>query len=523
MFRFFSKHKDEIVNEEVNVLNRELEGCELTFSLKKNVELLQRLFTDVDILIVRYVQNQGGLKFCIVYCDGVVNSDTINENIVKPLMLSENIPSGQGLPENLMEQVIQINDINRTDKMRDIVEAVTYGDTVLFAEGMNKALILNSKGFTTRAISEPDNEKILSGPREGFSESLMQNLSMLRRKVRSNELKMKFYTFGRVTRTKACICYVDRIVNPKILKELYRRLDTIDIDAVLDSNYITELIKDAALSPFRTTGYTERPDVVVGKLLEGRIALFLDGTPVVLTLPYLFIENFQSSEDYYLNFYYTSLSRLLRICGFFLTILVPGFYVAIVAFHHEMLPTSLLINVAVERKSVPLPAALEAFIMLVVFDILRETGIRMPTNTGQALSIVGALVIGQAAVNAKLVAAPMIIVVALTGITNLLVPKMNAPVIYIRMFLLAAATTFGLFGLILGIAMVAIHILNLYSFGIPQVSLKGNLQFQEVKDTFMRAPWQQMITRTKGIACDRIRIKPAKGGSQNEAGPHSPS
>jgi len=245
--------------------------------------------------------------------------------------------------------------------------------------------------------------------------------------------------------------------------------------------------------------------VVAAKLLEGRIAIFLDGSPVVLTVPYLFIENFQSSEDYYLNFSYTSFSRMLRILGFFLTITVPGFYISIVAFHQEMLPTPLLINIANERQGVPLPAAAEAFIMLIVFDILRETGVRMPSNTGQALSIVGALVIGQAAVEAKLVAAPMIIIVGLTGITALLVPKMNAPIIFIRIFILLGASVMGLFGMVLTLSALFIHMLNLDSFGVSQLTPSAKLQFQDVKDKMIRAPWWTMIRRPVKIGQDTVR------------------
>ena len=517
MFHFSSKRKNTVVTEQVEHFNKGLDENSLSRSMKSNVEIIKKLFTDVDILIVRYFQNRHdkNLKYCIVYCDGVVNFETINENIMKPLMLSDAAgghPDGH-LADDLIENVVFVNEIKKTKEMKEIVESVTYGDTILFVEGSEEAVILNTKGFTTRSMDEPENEKILSGPREGFNESLLQNLSMVRRKVRTNELKMKFTTMGRITRTKACICYIDKIVNKNILKELYRRLELIDIDGVLDTNYITELIRDSMWSPFRTTGYTERPDVVVGKLLEGRIAIFLDGTPVVLTVPYLFIENFQSSEDYYLSFYYSSLSRFLRLTGFFLTIGVPALYVAIVAFQQQMLPTQLLISIASSRKSVPLPAAAEAFIMLAVFDILRETGIRMPSNIGQPLSIVGALVIGQAAVDAKLVAAPMIIVVALTGITGLLVPKMNAPVIYTRLFLLSMATCFGLFGFVLGLSAVLIHILNLHSFGIPQLTFRGALQFQEIKDTFIRAPWWDMLTRTKSMTNNLVRMKSSPGES----------
>lgn len=491
-----------------------LENSLLSNCLEKNIEIIRRLFEDVDILRIKYVTSSRDVsrRYCLVYSDGLVDASIINESIIKPLMLSEATLSCADLVDVLMTQVVQINETKKTAQVNEIVPAVAYGDTVLFIDGSEQALILNTKGFQTRAVAEPDNERNLSGPREGFTESLLINLSMIRRKVLTPDLKMKFYTLGRRTKTKACICYMNGIVNKQILAELYRRLDQIDIDAVLDTNYITELIKDAPLSPFRTTGYTERPDVVIGKLMEGRIAVFLDGSPTVLTAPYLFVENFQSSEDYYLSFFYTSFSRVLRIIGFFLTITVPGFYIAMGDFHHEMMPLQLFISIASERQSVPFPAAVEAFIMLVAFDILRETGVRMPSNIGQALSIVGALVIGQAAVQAKLVAAPMIIVIALTGITNLLVPKMNAPVIYIRFLLLLLSSMFGFFGLVLGLSGVLIHVINLRSFGVPQVTLAGELQTQEIKDTFIRAPWWQMALRPR-IARDRKRMQ--SGGNKH--------
>ena len=513
MFHLFKKtKKQQVVDETVDDLNQAVKDYKLTKSLEKNVVTIKELFVDVDILRVRDVTNNNdeSLKYSLLYCDGVVDTMMINESVIKPLMLSCAAEPGRQLIETLITKVIQVGESEETTSVKDIVEAISYGDTVLFADGYDKAIIINTKSFTVRSIAEPDNEKTLSGPREGFTETLMTNLSLIRRKVRTNALKMKFYGLGKRSRTQTCICYIEGIVNKKVLDELYKRLATIDIDAILDANYIVEMIRDNRYSPFRSTYYTERPDIVIGKLLEGRIAIFVDGSPVVITIPYLFIENFQSSEDYYVSFYYTSFSRFLRIFAFFLTVTVPAFYIAIVAFHHEMLPTQLLISITAERQSVPLPAALEAFIMIIVFDLLRETGIRMPTGIGQSLSIVGALVIGQAAVEAKLVAAPMIIVVGITGITTLIVPKLTPAVIPMRFFLLLLATMFGFYGLMLGIAICVIHVLNLRSFGIPQLMLSGNLKYQEIKDTFFRAPWWQMRQRPKILAADKTRMK--RGG-----------
>ena len=509
MFGFLKKQRD--TAKKVEAFNQGLSSLKVSKSLAENVETMKQLFQDVDIMKYKHVAKDGEEAYAIAYSDGLVNSAIINDSILRPLMLCPRPPKGEDLMRRLTLEIVQINECERVDGFKKIVAAVTYGDTVLFADGCAEAAILNTKGFALRAVAEPDNEKTLSGPREGFNESLMQGLSMLRRRARTNDFKIRQMSFGRRTETGVAVCYFDSVVNRPVLKELLRRLEAVDIDGVLDSNYLTELIRDHRLSPFRTIGYTERPDVVIGKLLEGRIAILVDGTPNALTLPYLFIENFQSNEDYYLSFYYTSFARILRLIGFFMTVTVPGLYIAVVAFQHEMLPSPLFINITAERQSVPLPAAVEAFVMLIVFDILRETGVRMPTNIGQALSIVGALVIGQAAVEAKLVAAPMIIVVAMTGITNLLVPKLNAPVIYLRMFVLILSSMFGFFGLTIGLSLILMHIISLTTFGLPMLSLDGDTDLQSVKDNAMRAPWWTMLTRPPELTRNRTRMKPPKG------------
>lgn len=509
MFQLFKKperKREQKVKEAVEKLNRPFEDCKFTASLDENMAIVKKLFTDTDIVRYKLIpgDEKDAARYFLVFCDGVVNSQVINDNIVRPLMT---IPPGEAptLIDALLASVVQVGEGKKIDGFKQLIESVTYGDTILFAENCAQAAAFNTKQFNLRSIGEPDNEKVLTGPREGFTESLMSNLSQVVRRLRTHDLKTRQFSLGRRTQTGVCVCYLDSLANKNILQELLLRLKQIDIDGVLDSNYLTELIRDHKYSPFRTTGYTERPDVVVGKLLEGRIAIFVDGTPIVLTVPYLFIENFQSNEDYYFSFYYASFARILRIAAFFLTVAVPGLYIAVVAFHQEMLPLQLLMRIALERQSVPLPAAVEAVVMLLVFDILRETGIRMPSNIGQALSIVGALVIGQAAVEASLVAAPMIIVVAATGITSLLVPKLNAPVIYCRIFLLLLASTFGFFGFSVGLSVMLIHINNLTSFGVEQLSLKGRFNIQDSKDILVRAPWWIMRKRPANLTEDMVR------------------
>lgn len=496
------KNCELLMQDKVTQLNNNLDKYLISKNLDENIKLFSQLFKKVETIKTRKITNEHNLKlnYYIIYCEGLIDAEIINDNIIRPLILSKIKKSKNNFLGVIEKQILQANGIKKVTNVKDIVESITYGETALFIDGFDKVFVINTQKFTLRSITEPENEKILMGPREGFNESILFNISMLHRRLRTNDFKVEYKTIGKRSNTKIALCYMNSVVRPELLEQLNKRLKQIDIDGIIDSNYIIELIKDNKLSPFRTIGNTERPDVVIGKILEGRIAILVDGTPMALTLPYLFIENFQSSEDYNLGFYYTSFSRIIRMFGFFITCNVPALYIAVVAFHHEMLPTSLFLNITMERQSVPLPAALEAFIMLFVFEILRETGVRMPTGIGQTLSIVGALVIGQAAVAAKLVAAPMIIVVGIAGITSLLTPKMNAASLTLRFTILSMASMFGLFGFLIMNCFWIIHTLNLESFGVKQINYLEKGWKKKAKDNIIRMPWTKLNMRPFDIA-----------------------
>jgi len=500
------------IEKRISQLNETLSERTVSTSLKENLVTLRRLFEDMDLIKYRELTVRGlDLDCFLVYCDGMVSCDTINQCVIRPMM-TRKVEGDRPVLDALTAQVIQVAETARTGRFVEIVEKVMSGSTALFVDTCPEALVLNTKDFEVRAIEEPENEKSLVGPREGFTESLLPNLSQIIRRVHTSELKAKMLTLGRRTKTRVCVCYLESLADKKLLDKLLDQLSSIDIDGVLDVNYITELIRDNKYSVFRTTGYTERPDTVIGKLLEGRFAIFVDGTPMVLTVPYLFIENFQSAEDYYVNFFYSSFARLIRILAFFLTVSVPAFFIATVAYHQEMLPLNLLIRIAQERSAVPFPAALEAVIMLLIFDILRETGVRMPSNIAQTLSIVGVLVIGQSAVEANLVAAPMIIIVSATGITSLLVPKLNAPVIFWRFALLALSSAFGFFGFAIGLSLMIIQINNLSSLGVEQTSLSGHFRLADNEDIFIRLPWFMLNKRPWRVAANFTR----QGGGEDD-------
>lgn len=471
-------------------------------SLEKNIQTIKEIFNNDGTLVNRFFENQHNpnLKYCIFFIDGMVDSEIINENIIQPIISNSITRRGFNSVDKLQYQIIISHNIIKTKDISKIVDGIIDGNTVLFVEGSPESLIIETKKYETRAIEEPISEKVLIGPREGFTESILTNISMIRRKLRTSDLKFEFTVFGEKSHTKACICYIEGVANNQILDELYKRLDNFNIDGVLDVNYINEFINDAPLSIFKTTGSTERPDVVAAKLLEGRIALILDGTPAVLTVPFLFVEYFQANEDYYLNFYFASIGRLLRMISFLITISTPAIYLALVTFHQEMIPTPLLLSISAAREGVPFPTVVELILLLVVFELLRESGIRMPTNLGQSLSIVGALVLGQAAVEARLVGAPIVIVVAITGITGLMITGIKHVSIILRSFFLLLSSMLGLYGYIFGISALLINLFNLRSFGIPYMDNLNSLHLQEIKDTAIRAPWWYMKYRPKFLS-----------------------
>lgn len=490
----------------------------LTSSLEENIRIIKEVFRNDNTLKVREFQGNDA-KFpawTIIYIDGMIDTAMVNDNVVTPILdykaTSPQLEADQFI-EMLQNSVIEAVDIKKVDKTTDIVPAIIAGNTLLLTESSTEGIVIGSQGWSTRSISEPETEKTLNGPREGFTESLLVNLSLIRRKIQEPNLKFVYKELGLRSRTKLTVCYLEGIASEEILGELYKRLEQIEIDAILDSGYVAELISDGPYSPFTQIGSTERPDAVAGKILEGRIAVIFDGTPVVLTVPYIFLESFQTSEDYYISFFMATVNRILRLISFFLTISIPAVYVSMITFNQEMIPTNLLLSIMSSRMSVPLPTILEALLMLFMFEILREAGARIPSYIGQAVSVAGALILGQAAVDARIVSAPMVIMVALTGITSLVNIRMGAALIVMRAFLLFLASLLGMYGYFFGLIGVLIHLMSLRSFGVPYMMGTGSISNQEIKDFVIRTPWWDMHLRPAFISHkNRHRIGSVPGG-----------
>lgn len=484
--------------------------------LDENIDIILEIFQNDDTIMFQKFQNQydSSIKCCIFYIEGMVDNNIINDNIILPITKNALVPDDLSTIDYLIERVIPSINSGKSSDTLILVDSIIAGDTVLFINGFKEGITIQSNGMKTRQIEEPDVERSLRGPREGFSESLVVNLSLIRRRLRTKDLKFKYMTIGERTNTRICISYIEGLADGNILNTLYDKLNSINIDGILSVKYIQEYIDENPFSLFETTSSTEKPDIVVAKLLEGRIAIIADGTPVVMTLPCLFIEGFQSADDYYLNYYFASINRMLRIWGFLTTISIPAIYLSLVTFHQELIPTPLIMSIYASRLGVPFPTVLELIGLLIVFEILREAGTRMPAYVGQALSIVGALVLGSAAVEAKFVSAPIVIVVGLSGITSLMTPSIAGATIIIKIGLIALSSILGLYGYIMGMAFLLIHLLKLKSFGVPFMASLTSLRMQDLQDTAIRAPRWYMRYRPKFIG-DKNPIR-STGGKDHE-------
>lgn len=493
----------------------------LSASLERNLRLAALRMGGSGDLRVRRIQLQTGEERAfygaILYIDGLSKLHTVLQSLLDE---TGNLPflkpdSPQAMLNHLKQSVITEGIVAEVDSWPAFFRFLLKGNSVLLLDGCNFGLAVGTQDPKVRAIEEPNTQSVVRGPREGFTEQLNWNTSMVRRKITSPDLWLESMEIGRITQTEVAVMYLHNLVSEEVLHEVRRRLAAIDIDSVLESNYIEEQIQDAQLTPFPTIFNTERPDVVAAALLEGRVAILVDGTPFVLLVPAVFTQFFQASEDYYHRADFASLIRLLRFFAFILATLTPSFYIAITTFHQEMLPTTLLFNLASQREGVPFPAFIEALMMEITFEILREASVRMPRTVGQAISIVGTLVIGQAAVEAGLVSAAMVIVVSITAISNFVLPAFNMGISarIIRFLMMMLGASFGLFGIFLGLLAVVLHLCSLSSFGVPYMSPLAPFVWSDQKDTMLRLPFKWLITRPKSMhPKDLVRQRNSREG-----------
>jgi len=452
------------------------------------------------------------MRAALVFIEGLANRSTINDNILNPLQnYFRTVPLQDSASpcRQLRDSVLCNSEVRETETLEKLLEELFMGNTALLFEAHSMALIINTQGFASRAIEEPDTEAVVRGPREGFTENLRTNTSLLRRKIRNPKLRFEHLSIGTITGTKVCLAYIQGIASPELVVEVRKRLTRIRIDSVLESGYIEGFIEDAPFSVFATVGNTEKPDILAGKLLEGRLGIIVDGTPMVLTVPHLFVETLQTSEDYYTRPFLSTMNRWIRIAAMIATTGLPAFYVSLNTFHPEMIPSVLLVTMAAAKEGVPLPVMVETLFMAALFEAMREAGVRLPRPVGQSVSIVGALVLGEAAIRAGFVSAPTVILTGITAITSFILPAMADAFPLIRVFLVLLAGIFGLYGVLLGVLIILIHLVGLRSFGVPYLSPLAPLVPSGLNDVLLKTPvWAQIIRPQALTKLNPVRVRP---------------
>jgi spore germination protein KA len=475
---------------------------EIATDLQKNFETINYVFRDsADAVIRRFAIGAKGIGAMVVNLNGMSEIKLINDNIMGSLMW-ETRKTGTQQPitiEYLKNAAINLSDIQESNTMEDVIAAILKGDTAFFLDGSKLALIINTRTWAQRGVQKPETESVVRGSREGFTETLAINISQIRRKIKDPDLCFETLRLGRRTRTQVCVVYIRNIANPQVVSEVWRRLKRIDIDAVLESGYLEEFIQDAPFSIFPTVGNTETPDKFSAKILEGRVGIMVEGTPFALTIPFLFIESFQVGEDYYSRSVFTTLIRIVRFVALHLTIILPALYVSLLNFHPHILPEPLLLTITVTREGVPFPPFIEALLMGLFYEAFREGSLRLPRAVGQAVSIVGALILGEAAVIAGIVSPVMIIITGLTAVTGFLLAPQTDPITLLRVPVLIMAGILGLFGIIWSYLLIIVHMASLRSFGSPYMSPLMPLTFRDLKDSLLRVPWWAMKTRPRVI------------------------
>ncbi|MDF2958367.1 MAG: hypothetical protein K0S39_102 [Paenibacillus sp.] len=491
----------------------------LSSDLYLNIEGIRSIYGNCPDLVFRSFFIGGTTKAFLIYIEGLCNIEAIDASVLTPLMDAS--ASGFQTLNELLEKKITTSKVSEVKTLEDCINSLSSGNPVLLLENESKGFALGLQKWEKRSVEEPTAESVIRGSREGFTESLGVNTAMLRRKIRSPQLKLNPMSIGRYTQTAIIVAFMDGIADKTLIEEIAKRLNRIDMDGVLESAYIEEMIEDYPFSPFPQILNTERPDVAVSSLLEGRVVILVDGTPFALIAPITIYSMLQSSEDYYHRFMVGTLIRWLRYVFVVISLLLPSLYVAVSTFHHEMVPTNLLLSMASSREHVPFPALVEALIMEITFEALREAGIRLPKQVGSAVSIVGALVIGQAAVQAGVVSAPMVMVVAITGIASFTIPRYSAGVALrmLRFPMIFLAGTLGLMGVMLGVIFILIHLGTLRSFGVPYLSPMAPMKFRDMKDVLIRVPWWGMNTRPHLTGkFNKFRMAPRQKPDPDEGG-----
>ena len=485
----------------------------LNRDLMENMVKVRALSQNSTDLLERQIE-VSGVPVAILMCEGMVNLQLFTQILVRPLTeLSLENADGEAVARWVSRETVLSGDQKEFFTYDELFSFLMAGFVVLLIDGVDRGIACGMQGYSFRSVSEPSTEMNITGSREGFVEPIRVNQTMIRRRLRSPSLKFEMYPIGEKSRTDICLVYLTDTADPRMVEEVKRRLGKLSSDILLSQGYLRPYLEGQPLSPFSSVGTTERPDTLCAKINEGRIGILVDGTPFALVVPYLFEEHFQSMDDYSYRPYYGSFIRLLKYFAFLLSIFLPGGYVAITSFSPEMLPDSLLFNIAASEQQTPFSMMTEALVIHLIYEIMREAGLRLPRPVGHAVSIIGALVIGDAAVKAGIIGSSMVMVVALTALSSFVVPSLYEPAAILKFVFILVGGTWGLFGISVGFVLLLTNLCALESLGVPVMAPLSPCAPADLRDGLWRTGWKKL-----GSFRLRIQDLPGSGWKQQEQG-----
>lgn len=485
---WFQKKVDEITVSN----NATTEKKYIETDLQKNIMYFKQQFGDAfDVKYRKY--NTQGKEIYFVMVDGMCDSLLATEQVILPIIEADfSDEKGDKLIHSAADRVSASIDKSITNDLDEAIREAIYGSIIMLTEGANFAVMFGVQGFPKRAVLEPNTEMQERGSREAFVESFKDNVTMIRRRVRNPVFKTQIVEVGTTSKTRACVCYMSDRVDREMLENVVERLKNATVDTVLGSGYMQSFLDTKFASVFSGVGFTERPDVLTAKISEGKICIIVDGTPNALIVPYLFIEHFHSLDDYLKRPYYATFIRLLKIVSFLFSVFLPGLYVAVCTFHQEIIPETMIFGITGQESRTPLPVMFEALFIHLIYEIVREAGLRMPKSVGHAISIVGALVIGESAVTAGILSAPMLIVVGLTAVSSFVVSTLYEPVAVLRFAFIIVGGLSGLYGIMLCFAAVLINAAAINPYGVPFTSPISPAKTGAWRDMVVRLDWKKL-------------------------------
>lgn len=499
---------------------------DLSSSLEENRKNISKLFIKCDDFFIRDFKIDQTKKAFACYLDSISSSEQINRFVLEKLMF---IQSNEGISlsktKKILDKYIPVNGVKSTDDIKEVLMGIYNGNCIVLIDGLREAIIVNVRESKGRQVTEPQIEVSAIGPQEGFVEDVHLNLTLIRKRIKTAKLKIERTILGRISKSTIIIAYMDGTVKQNLVDEIKSRIKRIDTDGLIDSGHIRRFINENKYTPFPQEILTERPDRCVNYLLEGRIVVLLDGSPFALIYPSVFIDIIKTADEAYINYYMAMFLRMLRVSALALSTLGSSLYIALTVFNPGMIPTQLLITIVSSRANIPFPAIVEALLMELTFELLREANIRIPKPIGPSISIVGGLVIGQSVVDAGIASQAMIIVVALTSITSFAVPgyTTNSALRYLRFPFILAASFLGIYGIISLLVFLLAHMASLRSLGVPYLSPLAPLNLKDIYNTLFHAPASSQIYRPSFLETQnpvhtsksgKHIIPKKKGGSQ---------